>query len=45
MAATSNYTEYTINDYLVYSNARRKRSMKKGAMVTGAAAGIGEAAD
>jgi hypothetical protein len=45
MAATSNYTEYTINGYLVYSNASRKRNMKKAAVVTGASAGMDEAAD
>jgi NADP-dependent 3-hydroxy acid dehydrogenase YdfG len=45
MGATSNYTEYTINGYLVYSDARRKRNMKKVAVVTGSPAGIGEAAD
>jgi hypothetical protein len=44
MAATSNYTEYTINGHLVYFDAGRKRDMKKAAAVTGASTGIGEAA-
>jgi hypothetical protein len=45
MAATSNYTEYTINAHLVYFDAERKGNMKKAAAVAGASAGIGEAAD